>query len=173
MTRRSTISQGSYRPQHFRAESYDPAQSVGYLLRQVLNGFTHEIEAQLEPSGLTDAQWLPLYKLSLHTVSTAAEIARTMGRDAGATTRLLDRLEAKGLCQRERSEHDRRVVELRLTAEGREAVRVVPEVLCHVHNRALADFSAEEIDTLKKLLQRMLCNLQPAPAGGQVSPDEQ
>ena len=168
---RSTLP-GAYRPAHFRAESYDPGQSIGYLLRQVLNGFTHEIEAQLEPSGLTDAQWLPLYKLSLDQVSTAAEIARTMGRDAGATTRLLDRLEAKGLCQRERSEQDRRVIELRLTHEGREAVQVVPEVLCHVHNRALADFSADELDTLKNLLRRMLCNLQPAPAGGQVPPDE-
>ena len=159
-------------PAFFRADSYDPEESVGYLLRQVVNGFTQEIETLLEPSGLTDAQWLPLYKLSRDTVSTAAEVARAMGRDAGATTRLLDRLEAKGLCQRERSDEDRRVVNLRLTPDGKEAVKVVPEVLCQVHNLALADFTPQELDTLKTLLRRMLRNLQPPAAGGQASSHE-
>lgn len=170
--RRNNSRQAAQSPAFFRAETYDPEQSVGYLLRQVVNGFTNEIESQLEPSGLTDAQWLPLYKLSRDKVSTAAEVARAMGRDAGSTTRLLDRLEAKGLCLRERSEEDRRVVRLHLTSEGREAVKVVPEVLCHVHNLALSDFSADELETLKTLLRRMLRNLQPGALAERQPSDE-
>ena len=39
---------------------------------------------------------------------------------AGATTRLLDRIEAKGLCRRVRSQEDRRVVNIELTDAGRD-----------------------------------------------------
>lgn len=144
----------------YDAKAYDPEQSVGFLMRRVLAGFVQEIEAELEPSGLTNAQWMPLYKLSRQNTVTAAELARGMGLDAGATTRLLDRLEAKGLCQRERSEADRRVVNLSLTREGKQAAKLVPEALSRVHNSALADFTPEEWETLKSLLRRMLANIQ-------------
>ena len=144
----------------YDAKAYDPEQSVGFLMRRVLAGFVQEIEAELEPSGLTNAQWMPLYKLSRQNTVTAAELARGMGLDAGATTRLLDRLEAKGLCQRERSEEDRRVVKLSLTREGKQAAKLVPEALSRVHNSALADFTPEEWETLKSLLRRMLTNIQ-------------
>lgn len=149
----------------YAAEAYDPAQSVGYLMRRALSGFAQEIEAELEPSGLTSAQWLPLFKLSRGSAGTAAEMARVCELDAGATTRLLDRLEDKGLIQRERSEEDRRVVHLSLTREGKQAAKVVPEVLSRVHNGALADFSPQEWETLKSLLRRMLTNLQAMSAG--------
>lgn len=143
----------------YQAQAYDPAQSVGYLMRRVLSGFIQEIEAELEPSGLTSAQWLPLFKLARGKACTAAEMARVCELDAGATTRLLDRLEDKGLIQRERSEEDRRVINLSLTREGKQAAKVVPEVLSRVHNGALAGFTPEEWETLKSLLRRMLVNL--------------
>lgn len=154
----------------YDAKAYDPEQSVGFLMRRVLGGFVQEIEAELEPSGLTNAQWMPLYKLSRQNVVTAAELSRALGLDAGATTRLLDRLEAKGLCQRERSEEDRRVVNLSLTREGKQAAKLVPEALSRVHNSALADFTPEEWETLKSLLRRMLTNLQTLNASR--TPDE-
>lgn len=154
----------------YSAQAYDPEQSVGYLMRRVLGNFIQEIEAELEPSGLTHAQWMPLYKLSRQNIVTAAELARGMGLDAGATTRLLDRLEDKGLLQRERSEADRRVVNLSLTRDGKQAAKAIPEALSRVHNGALADFTPEEWETLKSLLRRMLSNLQAMSASR--TPDE-
>jgi DNA-binding MarR family transcriptional regulator len=50
--------------------------------------------------------------------STVAELARELNTDPGAMTRLLDRLECKGLCRRSRSTDDRRVVNIELTPEG-------------------------------------------------------
>ena len=73
-------------------------------------------------------------------------------------TRMLDRLEAKGLCQRVRSSDDRRVVNLEITDAGREAAKVIPEVLSRVQNAYLAGFSVEEWETLKSYLRRMLDN---------------
>jgi DNA-binding MarR family transcriptional regulator len=133
--------------------------SVAYLMSRVVTAFTQEIERQFEPSGLTNAQWKPLFKLAYTNTSTVAELARQCTLDAGGMTRLLDRLEAKGLCRRERSEQDRRVVNLALTDAGREAVKDVPVVLSNVHNAYLAGFSHEEWQTLKSFLQRILDNV--------------
>ena len=90
--------------------------------------------------------------------NTAAELARECNLDAGATTRLLDRLEAKGLCERKRSESDRRVVHIALTEAGTRAAEGIPAVLCEVQNTHLAGFSVEEFETLKGLLRRILDN---------------
>jgi DNA-binding MarR family transcriptional regulator len=142
----------------YRAEGYRPEDSVGYLMRRVLSGLAHEIEHQLEPSDLTNAQWLPLLKLHMGQCATVAELARGCQLDAGAMTRLLDRLEAKGLCRRVRSVADRRVVNIELTDEGRNAAVGIPVVLSGVQNACLAGFSAEEFETLKGFLRRMLAN---------------
>lgn len=148
----------------YSADSYDTGgDSVAYLVSRVFNAFTQELERQFEPSGLTNAQWKPLFKLSTGEVSTVAELARVCTLDAGGMTRMLDRLEAKGLCQRERSSEDRRVVKLALTDAGREAAKVVPQVLSQVQNNYLAGFSEEEWTTLKDLLRRVLDNARQQP----------
>ena len=142
------------------AEGYVPETGVGFLMRRVMIAVAQEIERQLEPSDLTNAQWVPLFKLFLGKASTVAELARECHLDAGAMTRLLDRLEAKGLCRRVRSVADRRVVNIELTDAGREAAAGIPAVLCRVQNAHLAGFSVEEFETLKGFLRRILDNAQ-------------
>ena len=73
-------------------------------------------------------------------------------------TRLLDRLEAKGFCRRQRSTDDRRVVRIELTAEGEVAAQEVPIVLSEVLNEHLAGFSNAEWSQMKDMLKRMVAN---------------
>ena len=117
-----------------------------------------EVDARMAEHGLTDAQWKPLWMLKLGRADTAFELAREMDIDAGAITRMLDRLEAKGLIERVRSETDRRVVHLRLTADGEAVAEHVPHVLAAVNNDFLRGFSEAEWKQLKDLLQRMPVN---------------
>jgi DNA-binding MarR family transcriptional regulator len=145
-------------PPFYSADTYHPEESVGFLMRQVLAQLSHEIERQFAPSDLTNAQWIPLFKLYNKRASTVAELARQCSLDGGAMTRTLDRLEAKGLCERVRSEDDRRVVNIHLTEAGRQAAAGIPTVLCHVQNTCLEGFSVEEFETLKSLMQRILVN---------------
>jgi len=142
----------------YRAADYAPEESVGYLMRRVLALVAHEVERQLEGSDLTNAQWVPLFKLSMGQASTVAELARVCHLDAGAMTRLLDRVEAKGLCRRVRSVADRRVVNIELTDAGRIAAADIPVVLSRVQNANLAGFSEQEFETLKSFLRRILGN---------------
>jgi DNA-binding MarR family transcriptional regulator len=79
-----------------------------------------------------------------------------MQTDAGAMTRLLDRLERKQLCKRIRSMTDRRVVQVELTPEGLAAIAEVPAVLAEVMNAHLAGFTMSEWLALKGYLQRMV-----------------
>ena len=90
--------------------------------------------------------------------STVAELARETQSDPGAMTRLLDRLEAKGFCRRQRSTDDRRVVRIELTPEGELAAQEVPIVLSEVLNEHLAGFSKTEWSQLKDMLKRMVAN---------------
>ena len=140
----------------YRAEGYIPDDSVGYLMRRIISLVSQGVERELEPTGLTNAQWVPMLKLFMGRASTAAELARQCDLDAGSMTRLLDRLEAKELCRRIRSSEDRRVVNLELTDAGRAAAQEIPGILCGVQNALLAGFSVEEWKTLQSYLRRML-----------------
>lgn len=151
----------------YRPDGYRPDDSVGYLMRRIISAVGQEVDHELEPSGLTNAQWVPLLKLHMGTASSVAEVARECQLDAGSMTRLLDRLEAKGLVRRLRTSKDRRVVNLELTDEGREAAKQIPQVLCRVQNAHLQGFSSDEWDTLKILLRRILDNAQAIQAARQ------
>ncbi|MBQ1765693.1 MAG: MarR family transcriptional regulator, partial [Aquincola sp.] len=90
--------------------------------------------------------------------ATVAALARDLQTDAGAMTRSLDRLEAKGLVARVRSGTDRRVVNLELTQEGDRLASLVLPVLAEVFNEHLTGFSQDEWQTLLSLLRRMARN---------------
>lgn len=140
----------------YKAEGYTSDDSVGYLMRRIISLLAQGMEREMEPAGLTNAQWVPLLKLYRGCASTAAELARQCELDAGSMTRLLDRLEAKQLCRRSRSSDDRRVVNLELTDAGRSAAKEIPVILCKVQNALLAGFSVDEWQILKSYLRRML-----------------
>ena len=144
-------------------ENYSPEESVGYLMRQILDTVANEVERQLAHTELTNAQWKPLFKLHTGCASTVAELARHSNLDAGAMTRLLDRMEAKNLCKRVRSETDRRVVNITLTDAGKLAAQDIPRVLSQVQNAHLAGFSTSEFEALKGYLRRILNNAKNTP----------
>ena len=154
-------------PAFYSADTYRAEESVGYLMRRILTAVGQAVEGQMcEPGSPTYPQWIPLHKLHMGTATTVAELARECLLDAGAMTRLLDRLEAKGLCRRVRSVEDRRVVNIELTDEGSAAAQQVPEILARVQNEHLAGFSEIEWEQLKSFLRRILDNAQTLSAHG-------
>ncbi len=137
---------------------YELADSVGYQIFTVMQAMRREVDRRMLQHDLTDAQWKPLWLLKLGRASSAIELAREMAVDAGSVTRMVDRLEAKGLLERVRSATDRRIVHLRLTAAGDTVARKVPFVLAAVNNEFLRGFSEPEWKQLRRLLGRMADN---------------
>ncbi|MBK5204224.1 MAG: MarR family transcriptional regulator [Polaromonas sp.] len=151
----------------YHAEGYKPDDSISYLMRRIIALIAHGVERELEPTGLTNAQWVPLLKLYMGRASTVAELARQCELDAGSMTRLLDRLEAKQLCRRVRSSDDRRVVNLELTDAGRAAAQEIPAILSRVQNAHLAGFSVQEWQILTGYLRRILNTAQTLRASAE------
>ncbi|WP_137920911.1 MarR family transcriptional regulator [Hydrogenophaga sp. 2FB] len=142
--------------QFYDGANFRPDHSVGYLIKRVMMSISYQADKRLCMHDLTIAQWGPLMKMRMHGTATVAELARWSQSDAGAMTRLLDRLEKKGLCKRVRSTEDRRVVMVELTPEGQAAMERVPAILADVMNQHLAGFSETEWKTLLGLLQRIV-----------------
>lgn len=138
------------------ANGYAAEESVGYLMKRIMMSIVQQADKRLEAHGLTNAQWGPLMQIKKSGGrATVAELSRWLQVDAGAMTRLLDRLEKKGLCKRVRSTEDRRVVQVELTPDGEGSITEVPKVLCDVLNAHLAGFSKTEWQALKGYLKRM------------------
>ncbi|MFD0666488.1 MarR family winged helix-turn-helix transcriptional regulator [Ramlibacter sp. MAHUQ-53] len=160
-------------PTFYRPGTYQPEDSAIWLMRRITIAFAREVGEQLEPDGLTHAQWIPLLKIHKGLATTAAELARETHVDAATITRTLDRLEDKGFLRRVRSSQDRRVVNLELTPRGEAVAGKIPALLCDVQNAQLRGFSRDELDTLKGLLRRVLANTPEgrADAAAQEGPD--
>lgn len=128
------------------------------MLKLVFSSVVRGVDARMQPLELTAMQWEPLLLLSLGRADTVAGLARESQMDCGAMTRMLDRLEQKQLLLRQRSDTDRRVVNLTLTAKGREAAAAIPPVARDELARHLRNFSVAETEQLVGMLQRMLEN---------------
>jgi DNA-binding MarR family transcriptional regulator len=152
------MTQHTLKSANFYAADYRAEDSVGFLMKAVMLSITASVNRRLSEHGLTYAQWGPLLMIQQGRAYTVAELARWSNTDAGAMTRLLDRLEAKGLLKRVRSTEDRRVVKVELTTAGTHAIRDVPAILADVLNAHLSGFSKAEWETMKSYLSRMLAN---------------
>jgi DNA-binding MarR family transcriptional regulator len=69
-------------------------------------------------------------------------------------TRLLVRMEGRGLIRRDRRPENRRVVTARLTDKGLRLVNALDEPVRRMHMRQLHHMSRRELDTLATLLER-------------------
>lgn len=146
----------------YTPENWTMDESVGYLLGQVRGRLVAAVDAELAPLDITWAQWGILLQIANGKAETAAELCRNGGCDTGSMTRMLDRLEQKGLIRRERSAEDRRVVHLRLTEAGRELYPQLPPIALKVLNRHLRGFTRSELELLKSFLRRMIKNADSA-----------
>jgi DNA-binding MarR family transcriptional regulator len=73
-------------------------------------------------------------------------------------TRMVDRLEAKGLISRRRCPDDRRLVKIELTEAGLAALPKLRECSVRVLNHFLRGFTPAEARQLESFLVRMLQN---------------
>jgi len=149
-------------------ETYEPRRGVGYLINRVKAEMLAVVDRelagddQLGPLEVSSAQFVILATLASGGQKSASDLCKGISYDAGAMTRMIDRLEDKGLLQRTRCPEDRRLVYLELTEAGKAAFPRMREISLRVLNRFLRGFSKAEARQLEAYLLRMLEN---APSG--------
>ena len=115
---------------------------------------TRRYKPFLDPLGLTYTQYITMMVLWDKKEVRVKDLGEVLYLDSGTLTPLLKRLEQKGLITRSRYQDDERALCVQITDLGetlQEKAKSVPEGM-----RACLPLSAEEMQVLKKLLDRTL-----------------
>ena len=134
--------------------------SLGLMFRQLRDGMWAQMERELVKAGhdLTFSQFVTIKKLA-GGIASVTDLARAAELNPGAMTRLLDRLEAKGLIERVADPEDRRALHIHLTDAGVAMWRDLDQCGQRVHDRAFGDMAQEDRNQLLRLLERVRHNL--------------
>jgi DNA-binding MarR family transcriptional regulator len=137
---------------------------LGYQLAQASIS-TASVFMQLvgEPFGLRPVEFTVLSLINENPGSSLARLAQALAVTAPNITMWIDRLEERGLVQRERSETDRRAQHLDVTATGRQLVAKATQQLHDGERDLLAHLSEGERIILIELLHKVACSRPAKP----------
>jgi MarR family transcriptional regulator, multiple antibiotic resistance protein MarR len=138
-------------------KTFNPKTGIGGLIARVRVRLFDALDEELKPYEISAAQYVILVSLA-NGVDSASGLCKGVSYDPGAMTRMIDRLERKGLVKRLRCPEDRRVVRLALTEEGKAVYPKLIASAAEVTNRGLRGFTRTEARQLEGLLQRILDN---------------
>jgi DNA-binding MarR family transcriptional regulator len=141
---------------HYSHKNFTLTQSVGFAVNKARNVLVAELDAALKDLGITTQQMGILMSMRGGVTQRPFELSKLLGIDTGLMTRMLDKLEARQLLQRERSLEDRRVVNLTLTPEGEKIADELPHIAPAVLNKRLRKFTRAEFNELRRLLSKFL-----------------
>ena len=145
-------------------KSTDVNNSLAPLLSQVrmamLSGVDQEFLRDQEVASLevTAAQFVIIANVLKGHANSACELCKFMDYDRGAMSRMIDRLETKGLIRRVPLAHTRRTIALEVTETGKAAFPKMQVCLSKVINRLLKGVSKTQVREVEKTLKRMLAN---------------
>jgi DNA-binding MarR family transcriptional regulator len=140
----------------WRPETGEKIEREVYLLLQHLSGeLIHELAALLKPTGVTPEQYhvLRILRNAGSGGIALGDIAERSPSGDPDVTRLLDRLERRGLAGRTRETADRRVVIARITGEGRGLLTKLENPVARLHARQVANLGDEGLREFRRLLR--------------------
>lgn len=139
------------------------AQAAHLSIARTAAVLEHAIEAALKPHGITGTQYnvLRILRGAGSDGLCRREVTERMIRPVPDATRLLDRMEAAGLIERERSGADRRFVSTRLTPKGRAMVDRLDAPIRELHERHFGGIATQALGELVQVLERVRAAVDP------------
>lgn len=122
-------------------------------LRRVFKAINDRSKLAEHTAGLTGPQLWALKVLAEHGPVRVSDLAARMYLHPSTVVGILDRLEAKSLAVRQRLAQDRRVVNVCLTANGKELVRKMPAVAQEMLLSGLETLSPRDLATVGRGLE--------------------
>lgn len=135
-------------------------------LLRTADALLRDVEQTLKPVELSHTQYnvLRILRGAGRQGLACQEIGERMLTRDPDITRLLDRLEARGLVSRARGRADRRVVETRITPAGLRILGELDEPISALHRRQLRHIEPRRLRLLAGLLEQVR---EGTPPGGQ------
>ena len=131
-----------------------PEGMVAYSIKQLQHAFRVRMDAALQSVGLSTAQYALLTAISQGAGCSSAELARRCFIKPPSVRELIVRLELDRLIERQSSATHGRVIEVRLTAQGRKLLECGRDSVAPIEADMLRHLTVTERSTLAKLLQR-------------------
>ncbi len=134
-----------------------------YLVAQAEGQYAMWMNKALREMNLDLASWRALMLLHEQNPSSVSEIADRAVMRLSTMTRVVQRLEKRGMAQLQRRVSDARVTEVFITAAGERAVSEIRNLASSIYAVAFRNVSAAEIATLNRILGKICTNLQRVP----------
>lgn len=107
----------------------EPVQDVLAAMRRIIRAVDLDSKRLYKECGLTTPQLLLLLAIEKNPKQTLRELSEEISLSQGTVTIILDKLQAKNLVQRQRSETDKRKVHVVITEQGRTLLAASPSPL--------------------------------------------
>ncbi len=122
----------------------------------------HRLTELVSPRGITLQQYnvLRILRGAGEAGLPTLEIAERMIERSPGITRLLDRLEKKGLVRRQRCQEDRRQMLCWISADGRELLGALDGPIAQAEGEALATMETADLERLIELLDTVRASVQ-------------
>lgn len=135
-----------------------PAHGLLRLINRLRVELIDALDRELAPFEISAPQLFVLSSVAYGEADSAARLCKSISYDPGAMTRMIDRLQQKGLVRRVPHPEDRRAMNLELTVAGKALFPQLIAAKDRVHAQFLRGFSDEDRRILETLLHRMLAN---------------
>lgn len=132
---------------------------VNYLLTTAQHSVFLKMTEKLSVYDITPIQYAVLYCLWENDKRSPKEIAERLKLENSTISGILERMEKKGLIERNISKEDRHFIQVQLTKKGADLEKDVLNAVEEVNGDVLSVFSQEERSTLKSYL-RLLAGVQ-------------
>lgn len=145
----------------------EPAEDRGGLVSdifQLAREMRTAVDRELSPHGITAQQAALVLVTHLKEGCGVSHLADALGTDAAGITRLVDRLEVKGIIARGDSPTDRRAVVVKVTPSGDHLTPELRAAFQRAHERLLDGMGAAEVEQFRALVARLRENLAAAAA---------
>ncbi|AUJ29481.1 MarR family winged helix-turn-helix transcriptional regulator [Liquorilactobacillus hordei] len=128
-------------------------QSIGKLIKIAHNALNADLDKLARPHGLTGVQMTIIDFLRTCSAVTQKDIEKEFHIQGSTVTVMIDRLEAKDLVKRYRSEKDKRIKEIKLTDSGTEISEIIKGYIDNHDKLIMSNYSAEEKQVIFKFLE--------------------
>lgn len=130
--------------------------NLGFLLNKAARMMREEIAVVLEPLALSFQDYVILRMVENQLIETQQELAVRNGIDRTSMVDIIDKMEERDLLSRQKDKQDRRKHKLVITARGRKTLTHAKRLTLKAQKSMVKDLSAEELQTTKEVLIKLI-----------------
>ena len=125
-------------------------------IRRVFQAVNDKSKKAERQTGITGPQLWAIKVIGDLSPVRVSDLASRMYLNPSTVVGILDRLESRGLVQRNRSDDDRRVVKVQLTRVGKELLVRAPEVASGLLVKGLETLTSKELNNIEAGLDKLV-----------------